>query len=371
MRRVLGLAIAIGGAGCAAILGIEDKPIREDVEAGTVEACARAVPPPPTGVDDDKDTERQYVVGIRSLALRPPAGGVLGFDLDGTCSYDGGTCTSSAGIDKDGGIDNGLGDLPFVEVLSLDGGLENENVACGRATLIAVLVHYNGRANDADVQIGFAPSPGLEQPHEEGEAPSTDCNDDPSAPRVYPARWDGTDQWSLAGPYVFQGDTIPQPTLPAYVRDHTLVVQTAQNIVLPIGPFPVDVAQATIVARIVPLDERLQATTTDAPASFVRLEGQAAGRIAVDPLFRGVHNAPASSRYGQLCPGNPVYGLFRDSVCGGLDIMASAAEDRTGRPCNALSMAAGFTAEPVRVSKAGPPRTLPPSPCADAPTACP
>ena len=377
MRTLAALTmIAAGAAGCAVILGIDEKPLAEAAEAG-VDAGDRCVPhrpPPPTDVNDDDVTRAPFYVATRSYGFD----GNLGFDLDDACTYGDAspTCLSRVRrVDQDGGVDNALGQSGFIQALQA-AGIENENIACGRSTLVVVIEGYNGRANDTNVLFGPVLSSGIQTPHDGSDLPS-ECNgkDDAGLPTVYAAKWDGTDQWNIDPPFVQKGETTPIRRLQGYVREWVLVAEAPPDLLLPIpiGPAVVDIAQVKVVATLTPLDAERKPLplSRETRASFLRIDkAEMAGRISRDAFFRGLH-VTYSSRYGFICPNNLAYPAAKSVVCDGLDLMALPSKDGRSENCDAVSAAASFVAEPVGVVGGRTPAVSVASPCADAPTTCP
>jgi hypothetical protein len=375
-----------GAVGCALLLGIEDKPVLSAADAGDsgpVDPCVHVVPPPPPDTDEEPDTLREFLIATRRLSVNGVDAGVVGLDLDDTCTCAGGpgarhdaapSCTSVAEqCDGDGGIDNAFGTIAFVDALR-GNEFENDEVECGRRTMLLVLRNYNGLANDSSVTIAPVVSPGLDTPHDAGEVASQ-CNDSGPLPLVYSPHWDGTDNWSSDDSFVQFKSRDPYQFLKGYVRDWKLVARAArtQSVPFPVGPVVMETAQAVFVAEIDPLDDTLKPLER-APgtrASFVNLRGQITARIPVSSVFRAVHNLETRQFRGFLCPDNVVYPAFKSSICGALDLVAAADNDFKGAACDALSLAVAFAGEPAKMNSA---RAAVPgkrSPCSDVPTTCP
>ena len=389
LRTSVALITALGAAvGCGLILGIEDKPVRRDADASDataveVDRCQHAFAPPATGADEDPTTRGTYVVAVRRVAFGGEDAGVLGFDLDGTCTCAGtggahdasASCShptgaAAASCDGDGGIDNALGALAPVRAL-VDTDIDSTETDCGRWALLFVLLNYNGLANDSDVQLGPVLSPGIDQPHEVGEAPSG-CNED-GLVTVYAARWDGTDEWSSDTTFVPKKSTIPFRIIDGFVRDWVLVARAGQTpIDMPIGPAIVEATQATVVAQIEPLDDGLAKIGAGARATRIRLRGQIAGRVAAPNMLKaGAAFRPRGA--GPLCPtgsGASFYEALKSSLCGSLDVMVDPQRDFTGAACDAVSAGVSFTADPARMSRAKDAVPTPPGPCPDTPDSC-
>jgi hypothetical protein len=357
MRRPLLLALP-SVAACALLVGIEERPLRQEpdvvdggAEAGPTDPCLHATPPAAPLTDDD-DTKLDFTAAIRTL--RYDTGAPDGLDLDGTCTCQGGpgaardggpSCTSrEPQCDFDGGIDNALLRIPFLQLEAFRGESLSAEIACGRGGLVLEIYGYNGRANDTNVAVGFMPTIGVLEPHEATEEPA-ECDGGSLRGKTYAPRWDGTDRFSPDDRFVRKG--APAVIFRAYVRDWTLVASAEGKVPLPIGPGLADTSQGTIVARVVPLD----ATGTPLPrtpgarAAGVRLEGVLAGRGAVSAMMKVVERTRVGSQH--LCPGTPLYDEVKTTLCNAADLRSEPREDFTNLPCDAISLGLGFVAEPA------------------------
>jgi hypothetical protein len=388
----------VGAAGCALILGIDDKPLLQaDAGPPPPDPCQHVVPPPRTGADDDPTRpSAQYVTAAKTFDLLPDDAGTLGFDLDGTCAcfrgsaHDGGqSCTNAQAskgdplCDPDGGIDNALSSLQAIQLATSFGPLQNADAKCGRSNVLVVIGGYNGRANDPQVTFSPILSDGLDEPHETGESPS-DCNG-PGLRTVYTPRWDGTDKWSTDDRFVSFHQTSPKPALiiSGYVRDWTLVADdiSGSEFVVPFGPLVLRANQLTIVAELEPLDDsgNVLPPDTSTPAAKIRVKrGQFTGRVTSRSVLSAVSGVPLRLGTGTggatsyLCPGDSNYKLINNDLCQHLDLVADSTKDFSGAPCDAISAAARFTAEPaiMKEAEAAPDASV--TPCALPPdTVCP
>ena len=382
--RIAAAMLALGAAGgCAAILGIEDRPVVDGtaapVDAGP-DPCAHAQPPPPDGADDsdEQSTQDQYVIAARGIDIAPTTNGTLGFDLDGTCTcdptptaHDGGpSCTSavSRNCDEDGGtgIDNAFAQLTYVKALSgtAFGAGSGADQNCGRAALLAVIGKYNGRANDADVTFAFVLSSGLQTPHEATEAPSNCNNDGGPQPTVYRPRFDGTDRWSTDTNFVVTNTTTPtQVFTTGYVRDWVLVARAGTGPVqIPFGPFVGDARQAVVRANLARVDAGIQI-----------VDGELAARLTSTSVIRGIASVPLGGKSGFICPNNTNALLFanaKSSVCSGRDVLANPLDDFSGAACDAVSAGIRFFGEPAQMLKPAAPFDAGASDCPDVDASC-
>jgi hypothetical protein len=387
LRRALASTLVLGAlGGCALVLGIEDKPPFGSTDAGFEAApdpCGHVLPPGP-GTDDDPDTLKSYVLALRTIDItKDDAGDSLGFDLDHKCScgpgdgpFDGGPSCIPASVDGgmcdiDGGIDDALGSVDYLQLAGQGSASRHEDIKCGRNTILGVLVGYNGRANDSKVSFAVVLSPGLDQPHEDGEAPSS-CNDSgPDYPIVYTPRWDGTDRWSSDTRFVDKKTTTPALLIPGYVTNYTLVAQAPgdQVLTMPYGPVMFNANQLTIVAQLEPLGPDGGSLPQDgtASASMVRVNnGQMAGRVTVRAVLQALSSIGIRD-VGYLCPGNVTYEAVRSNLCQIRDLVANPQQDFTGVTCDSVSAAARFTAEPAIMTPAKDAGPDLPTPCPPAP----
>ena len=358
--RIAAAVLTLGVAGCAVLLGIEDRAVVEGTvvpaEAG-IDRCAHTQPPAAPDVDDDPDTQAQYVVAARGIDIAPSANGVLGFDLDATCTCDptpsahdaGPSCTStvSRNCDQEGGtgIDNAFAQLTYVKALSgtVFGAGSAADGNCGRSALLAVIGKYNGRANDKDVTFAFVLSSGLQTPHEAGEVPSSCNNVGGPQPTVYVPRGDGTDQWSTDTSFVVSKTLHPSQLLNGYVRDWVLVARASEGVPIrvPFGPFIGDARAAIVRASLAIADGGVQI-----------IDGELAARLTSSSVIQGIASVPLGGKAGYICPNNANAALFKsavDSICSGRDILSDPVQDFTGVACDSVSSAVRFSGDPAQM----------------------
>ena len=405
MKKGLPLAIlgAAFGAGCALVLGIEDKPVvipeeggvtgeADAADAAPTDLCAHRRPPPPPVTDDDEATKATFVVASRSFDFAGANdAGAIGYDLDDSCTCAspvgarhgaGPSCTStSKSCDREGGVDNAAAGLSFITAATSAEKGKDKSVQCGRTALILVIQGYNGMANDTAITLGPVLSPGLQTPHDPpdaGEKPS-DCNADGGGlPVVYAPRWDGTDRWSSDTSFVLPGTAQPKRLLEGYVRDWTLVARANAGanplITVALGPFTVESSQALFVAQLEPLDADGRPLSRSAPgtrAKTVRISaGQIAVRTSATSVLQALSGLPVETFGARLCPGNPLFKSFKDVICAELDVMKDPAQDFGGAACDAISAGVAFVAEPARVQRPDAPLDAGLQPCSDVPPTC-
>jgi hypothetical protein len=356
------LTLALGGAGCALLLGIEDKPVVSPDAAASSDPCVHVLPPEPPPADDEGPTLPRFVVATRLVELEAPDGGRLGFDLDNTCTCApadaGPTCKSSkVACDQPGGIDNAFASLDAVQLLNSTGQLGKRDIDCGRSTFLAVITGYNGRANDPTIALSPVISAGITIPHDAADqALPPPCNDGfRGRVTVYPPRWDGTDQWNADADSFYQDQ--PNIVLGGYVRDWTLVATAKSGIAttLALGSVIVLAQQQTFVADLEPLDANGRSLPRDPStvAAKVRIRsGQVVGRLNALSILQAMTNIQASGGIS-FCPDNPLYQQIKADLCANLDMAEHPADDPTGQAdCEAISIAAHFVGEPAIMAPA-------------------
>lgn len=370
--RRIGLALAAVLpllAACQALIGIGgDDFVVDDAgssadgaEASTGDAdprppaCATGTQPvaQPTGATNGDDGAR-YVFAIRSIDVsgRTEAGAPTGFDLDRVCSCDATGAPSSCvvpdkpvvpgGCDDPGGVDNALFHI-WNAVGSDYYTLLNKTVAkdlrCGHDTLLLVLSQYNGLADDSEVLVHTVESFGIRDDHDGGEPDGSPCG---AASAYRPARWDGTDPWSVPTGAVAFG----QPTTVArkgYVRDFQLVVdsrgQSTGPIVLrAVSPNPMNVEQAVITGKLVPL-------TDGGAAGFELTDGVLAGRVNANAFLAALAPSPVAVGAGvETFCGQAYWASLTEQLCAAVETLDDPTREFRGASCNAISMVLGFTA---------------------------
>ena len=87
--------------------------------------------------------------------------------------------------------------------------------------------------------------------------------------------------------------------------------------------------------------------------SFRVEEGQLAGRWATGKLLtslQALHDPFDQKQY--LCNTDPAYQNVKAAICKGADVTTDLKTDGTNTPCDALSIAIGFTASPAHLGSA-------------------
>jgi hypothetical protein len=411
-KRAL-VAVALFGCGavaaaCELILPIHDNipDLLDASEASSADTtitpiqatnvCAVGVHPlPPPSTDDDTAGSRTYVFTISAIDILEPNG--FGFDVDGVCScdprdhtiHDGGfacvapNATGMVGqCDYDGGVDNALGTeinrigFPVAPTVS---DRVNSQILCGNGSVVMVLTGYNGLANDRDVYIQLMVSYGIHEPHDGG---------DPSYPeggfinlvvdggnpeagvkcgdwngQAYPPQFNGSDLWSAPPDATTPNSFGPLPKTPylhGYVNDWVFTTDTSAlppgaKVDVPItGSNVMPVITPILSARLVPLDVNLARVKEDAgaPAAYVRIDrGTVAGRITSDDLLLAFGTIPLVVGGPLPACQTPYWPQIQTGACNGTDLTDDPDGDFKDKPCNALSLALGFSAFPSLIGE--------------------
>jgi hypothetical protein len=374
--RRLAVVVGLGGlalaAACASLTGLSGgdgtapaPPPEAGAEAAPLEAappatdpCSHAtVPPPPAKDDDPTGQVPTLVLAVRaeSVSGAVDGGAPIGLDLDGVCSCfpdpttaHGGSpsCIAPEGgapaCDGDGGVDRQISALlAAYTVPSLSG-------TSGGPTLLFKVTKYNGRANDSEVFVGLIASPGVFDGSgcpgaaEAGAAP-------------YPPTWQGCDLFALDESSVLPGTNEPLRYQQGYVTNHVLVVPPSANPVPFIaGNTSLAVSGSVLAARLVALDAQLQ--PIDPPpdvGTLFRMEGITAGRVNTADGLRAIAKGQAMTDGGPLCGFPNFYNSVKNTfICPSADIATSPADDFKPKDCDALSLAAAFSADPAMLGVA-------------------
>lgn len=337
----------------------------DEAATATTEPCQRTVPKVLPATDDAPSEEvPPFVIAVATLDFTKK-GDAKGFDLDGVCTCDtrpgnakGGvaSCQGQEACDADGGVDNAFGDLITSIETEIVGGDQllgslgklSSDISTGRRTVLLYVMHYNGRANDREIEIGLLPSDGIRSPTCPGSEEGSDGNFSPG--------YCGDDAWT-ATPDGFINGT---PALRAigYVNDYQLVARADGKASVPFGAAPLELGAPLITGKIVPLGEDLQpralgqAPSTEKEKRLFRVDdGQLVGRLTSSSLLATLGNAalgPLATKPNERVCMNPIYIFVRTQVCGAVDVASSASFDfYENFACDAISAVLTFTAKPA------------------------
>jgi hypothetical protein len=148
------------------------------------------------------------------------------------------------------------------------------------------------------------------------------------------------------------GTAEPLTYLPAYVTDHVLVVPPGpKQIAFVVGTASLVVSSPVLAARLTALDAQLQDIEPPPDVGqLFRMEGTAGGRAGTAAALRAIADGQATTDGGPLC-GFPNFfnSVKHNFVCPSADISTTSANDFKDLGCDALSLAAAFTADPVQL----------------------
>jgi hypothetical protein len=368
-------------AACGLFIGLEapeGKPLPE-LPPRPPDPCAHAVPPEkPTAEDEGPDIPPFFLAVRRQLIGTTgtvPDAALPGFDLDGVCTCDPGVGTAfdaspscvprkNAKVQCDGknGIDNEVERLfaPYGSVYDLNG--INEKIDRGSATIIVYVANYNGRANDLSVQAGFASSDGL---YTDECNPSLIVNDNPPKARpqgdtFFPASWRGCDKWhgvegQFLGDYRVPATYVPKSLGKGYVRDGVLVLRGIADVPIFFGESTAQVQDPIFTSPL----ERVPTRAPTDPVRFRMKQATLAGRLSLQDLAKIAFSANFKGTF--LCNEPALFSSLMESLCVGMDSAESTLLDHQGKPCESMSFAFRFDAEPADLdySKQTPPEGSP------------
>jgi hypothetical protein len=390
-RRLALLAVVLGGTAlaCQLVAGIEriEKVTPPAVEAGpddagagdgdaaVVDPCSHVIlPSPPLRDDAPAESLDPIYMVLRELTLSPstPAG-ILGFDLDRSCTcdqrpgtaFDGGpSCVSSraAVCDSDGGVDNqaGLALAAYAQFFDLDKAASlNTRVAEGKQATFLVLTRYNGRANDSEVGVGIFTSEGMRDgPSCPGSTTDADGFTSPG--------WCGEDEWTVSEETVtgIAGNFVPRSAGAGYVTNHQFVVELNGPVTVPFAGYQLTMGSPVASGRLVPLDANLMPVDVSSGAAiglvkYWRAEqATLGGRVpssellaAAGTLYDPSGGGDAGGPKRAICQG-ALFATLKSQICDQVDISASKSFDFIPNArCDALSVALGVTGLSARAGR--------------------
>lgn len=306
--------------------------------------CPEVFPPTKPAADDPSDAgDQSVVVALHTIDLgfedsgAPP---VYGYDLDQVYTgCDGGPESCNAAVagathpDELGGLDNSGGQL-LAKLSSFDTSIFNsssisQRLQAGTYSLLLQILHYNGQANDTQVTAAIYTSDGIQAV---GDA------------AMPPAKWDGTDVWTIDIGSVLLADASPvvgnfSDGL-AYVSGGQLVMHVNFPISLGTtgtGGITVSLTGGVLTGQLVPAGN----------GTFKLANGLIAGRWNVTGMLGAIQGLMLEGQ--PLCQGSITYAGIKAQICQYADIMTSSSDDKTGKTCDALSLAFGFTADPANM----------------------
>lgn len=368
-KNVLGgtlLAIVLLGgfavAACAQILGVE--PLQNAPDAGAdvappvdagPEACVFVHPPTaPDGGDDDGGLSGLLALRTAVLGLEKASTVDIGWDLDDHCTCADTvrpeSCVRATGAgpetcDKSGGRDL-TGNATILQANFVYNGISDTNLQkqldLGKFGQLVAIRNYNGLPDDPKVRIDLAPSYGTILTNDAGVPILNGSGFLQNAPLKH----DGADRWGYVPPYASK--TV-DGLIDGVARDDNAYVKGG----VAVAHFPVayvtvqfDVGNSNpLVFRIVDVVVAAKVNVGDGGAITLS-EGRLGGRVRIQDMMDSflVWEDPIDGP--SVCPGKGLYEIIRTGICKNRDVRGARAEDGKNLPCDAISFALGFAAEP-------------------------
>ena len=292
--------------------------------------CTPATYPDPPGGTDDGMSVGTLVFALHSIDLGD-LGTIPGYDLDHVC-----TCTDDAGpsckgasaqsstyCDQPGnGIDNQAAKLFKLIQLPVGSGVFGSTVFsaqanAGRWSLLIRVDGYNGQPNDPDVRVAIFPSKGT----------------------AVPPTWMGNDTWPVTAASVGDGGV----TTPLFKSNGAYVTAGVLVATMPAGELTIQGGGPdTITVR---LSAGVITGTLVGPAPFHVQGGVFAGRWAITDVFDAL-SSYRDNNGKPICTDQITYSFAKTAICDDADILVDGTLPKSA-PCDALSIALGFTADPA------------------------
>jgi hypothetical protein len=344
MRRAfLVVAPVIGAAliACQLLIGIDDRKVPDTMMMpGDADPCtAIGYPLRPDPSTSGNNDAIDVFFALYAVNTGTDAGNVVrpwGFNLDQRCTCPGTNSCAAAKpfCDREAGIDD-EGQFVFTELQKLAAAFDaaaffsdqlfNTALQSGVSGLLLRVRGYNGKENDANVQVAIYSSPGYSQ----DAAPA----------------WNGNDTWNVDQQYV-GGLNIDNPNyeVTGWVSGYTLVASPSQ-IPIVIGnsfgqPVRLRLDNGYIVAKL--------EMTNGMPTAMT---GALAGRWKAVDFLQGLEVVPDPTNMSvKLCgtSGSLVYSAVANTVCAHRDLNADKGLDNSNAPCDAVSFGIGFEARAAR-----------------------
>lgn len=344
-----------------------------DAAATTVDLCPlRALAPPPPAASTEAVSKPSITFAVDELRVETsdapsPLPKPIGLDIDrACCGIEAPSCLpppdAAPSTCQPDGSDNNTGNLlsrlsGFVP--SLKPTYIHDRIHEGVFTLLMTIADWNGNDDDPHITAMARTSTGLNRPDGAISLPNFDGND----------VWD-IDPTTVAGGADFLGQDcnvrpcIGQLATTAYVSKGYFVATFPQIpltlVVAGNGMLTLPFTGATVVARI----------SKDDKTGLYHTVGEIDGRLPADKLLAASNALKDPSTGIDLCSSPQFFSLFKNGLCGAVDVAKNPADDHKGVPCGALSEAATFSAVPAKI---GILRAVeqPPSTCPDQDISCP
>jgi hypothetical protein len=346
-----------------------------DVDAAPLGCQSISYPDPPEGAPDNPSDAIEFTGAVRTIDLGEggdktnPVG--LNLDKFCTCLGEGPSCkdppfaTKEDHCDDKGGVDNAASRLFAALGLALPvdkfgSAFYSNKAEEGFWTLLLRVTGYNGELDDPRVTVAIYGPAGLQASSKSGMG-STDggggagasdpCQTDPDAGPIVETIpcWNGHDVWRVGETSVGPSKSVDEPLYfdeNAYVSKGTLVASVTET-TLSLGGatsyLGIKLTAGTIVGAI-------QAPQVDG-LGFRIVNGTLAARWKTADIFQTL--STFSSDGENLCKDDePVYSLFKERVCGFVDI--SSTLGGATLVCDSISFGMRFSTFPVKLGDIGP-----------------
>jgi hypothetical protein len=299
--------------------------------------------------------------GSPPLALTAPLA-PYGWDLDKVCTCHGSppappSCaqapSTTENCDDDAGRDHiALEIFRALGVTAENGSLTaNAAMQAGQYGLLIQILGYNGQPNDEQVQVAIYASNGINGVQDGGT---------PIPQHM------GNDKWTVDPRYIMNGDTLASsgtdcdtsPSCMAMYSDPDAYVANGV-MVAHFGTVPLTFgSRADIGGALMQLNEvflvgdLVVTPIAGSGSGWAIRNGSISGRWLTSQLLGNLSTIPDPKNPGMFfCGKDPFYSTFKLGICALQDIAHSAGYDNQSplAPCDALSMAFGFVAEPARL----------------------
>lgn len=314
-----------------------DSPVdaRSDATDGGVDdanQCASAWPPTPPSIQDAGGSQ-ELVLALHTLDFHEGSDyKAIGFDIDRSCTCEGGPSTCKAPVDApadswcDGpdGRDNAAGGLiAAATMLGLSSTSLNQGIAEGEWSVLFRVQGYNGLPDDDEVSVAWL------VPENLMKVPS----------------WDGSDTWAIKGTCLGRDGNgnldLSNPLVvdkSAYVREGRLVASLRGGARLEVSStFTFVAGDAYLVAKLQP-----------SGSTWLVQDGVLAGIWKSNDILAALSGTKVANV--PVCTDNPVYPAIKETICKYRDILGGVGLPSV--PCDSLSLAFTFTASPARIGVA-------------------
>ncbi|TKC99112.1 hypothetical protein [Polyangium fumosum] len=344
-RATRGLFVVLSwAAGCQLVSGIPDELSLGAGSGGaggaTPMMCVRDEVPEPPAVDDAGGAEG-FVVALRTIDMEKGLNDALpGLNLDGLCSCteDKRGCASVDPSDDKGYCDDDrghdaasyalFGALAYILTVDDMSSFLRGLTESGQWSVLLRVQGYNGASEDDQVEVGWYGSLGLAASPE----------------------WQGADAWSIRQEFV--APMLEDPYAPRFI-DGTAYV-TGNKLVARLPEAPLPIADGTFTSMHAALSNLVLMARIDRTANgLYRLrEGKIGAKLPVSELFPLLASF-RDTKGNPLCKNALLYPATRQITCRAADVLLADTTDKN-KPCEALSFAMDFEADPAMLGAVKP-----------------